>query len=85
MFDILSGSLMLAAFFMTTDYATSPVSEKGKLIFGLGTGAVTILIRNFGTYPEGVSFAILLMNILSPLIDKITFRMPFGGVKTKNV
>lgn len=80
-FDLLTGSLMLAAFFMVTDYSTSPVSKKGKVIFGLGVGAITVLIREFGTYPEGVSFAILLMNILSPLIDKMTFRMPFGGVK----
>ncbi len=83
--DLLSGSLMLAAFFMATDYATSPVSEKGKAIFSLGIGAITVLIREFGTYPEGVSFAILLMNIIAPLIDKVTFRMPFGGVKTENV
>ncbi len=83
--DLFSGSLMLAAFFMVTDYATSPVSEKGKAIYGLGIGAITVLIREFGTYPEGVSFAILLMNIVAPLIDKVTYRMPFGGVKTENV
>ncbi len=81
-FDLFSGSLMLAAFFMVTDYATSPVSERGKVIFGLGVGAITVIIREFGAYPEGVSFAILLMNIVSPLIDKMTFRMPFGGVKS---
>ena len=83
--DILSGSLMLAAFFMVTDYSTSPVSEKGKALFGFGVGAITVLIRQYGTYPEGVSFAILLMHIVSPLIDKAFYRMPFGGVNTENV
>ena len=79
--QILSGGLILGAFFMATDYSTSPVTNKGKLIFGIGCGLITIVIRLFGQYVEGVSFAILLMNILTPLIDKWTRTKPFGGVK----
>lgn len=68
-FHILAGGVMLGAFFMATDYVTSPLLPKGKLIFGIGCGLITMLIRLFGAYPEGVSFSILLMNILTPLID----------------
>ena len=80
---ILSGGLMLGAFFMATDYATTPPSKWGKVIFGLGCGLITVLIRVFGNYPEGVSFAILFMNILTPYISAWTRRKPFGGVKAK--
>ena len=76
---VLSGGLVLGAFFMATDYVTSPTTAKGKLIFGIGAGVITVLIRFWGGYPEGVSFAILLMNILNPFIDKLTARKVFGG------
>lgn len=76
--QILAGGLMLGAIFMATDYATTPVTMKGKIIFALGCGIITTVIRVFGSYPEGVSFAILLMNLLTPLIDKITMVKPFG-------
>ena len=79
--QILSGGLVLGAFYMATDYSTSPVTNKGKWILGIGCGLITIVIRLFGQYVEGVSFAILLMNILTPLIDKWTRTKPFGGVK----
>ncbi len=75
----LSGGLMLGAFFMATDYATTPVTPIGKIVFGVGAGLITVLIRFFGSYPEGVSFAILLMNILTPYIDRLTERRPFGS------
>ena len=80
---ILSGGLLLGANFMATDYVTSPATAKGKLIFGLGAGLLTFLIRYFGTYPEGVSFAILFMNILNPYIDELTAHKVFGGGKAK--
>ena len=80
-YQILSGGLFLGAFFMATDYATTPVTEKGKIIFGLGCGVITFVIRNYGSYPEGVSFSILLMNILTPYIDKFTRTSPVGAVK----
>lgn len=76
---ILSGGLMLGAFFMATDYSTSPTTNKGKVIFGLGLGVITVAIRLYGSYPEGVSFAILLMNIVCPLIDRYTKSKPLGG------
>lgn len=78
---VLSGGCLLGAIFMATDYTTSPVTEKGKVIFGLGCAALTMIIRVFGSYPEGVSYAILLMNIMCPLIDKFTKTKPFGGVQ----
>ena len=80
---VLSGGLLLGAIFMATDYVTSPCTAKGKLIFGLGAGLITFLIRYFGSYPEGVSFAILFMNILSPYIDALTAHKVFGGKKAK--
>ncbi len=80
-FHILTGGLILGAFFMATDYVTSPVTSKGMLIFGAGCGFLTILIRLFGGYPEGVSFAILLMNLATPLIDKLVTPSKFGEVK----
>lgn len=76
---------MLGAFFCATDYVTSPMLPLGKVIFGIGCGLFTILIRLFASYPEGVSFAILLMNILTPYIDRITekimFRVPKKAVE----
>lgn len=79
-FQILSGGLMLGAIFMATDYTTSPLTESGKLFFGLGCGLITVVIRVYGTYPEGVSFALILMNIITPLIDRATKKKPLGGV-----
>ena len=81
--QVLAGGLMLGAIFMATDYATTPVTLKGKLIFALGCGILTVLIRLYGTYPEGVSFSILLMNILTPLIDRATKPKPFGVIKAR--
>ena len=78
---ILSGGLLLGAIFMATDYVTSPATAWGKVIFGVGAGIITVLIRYFGVYPEGVSFAILFMNILCPYIEKWTARKVFGGAK----
>ena len=78
---VLSGGLLLGAIFMATDYVTSPATPAGKLIFGLGAGLLTFLIRYYGSYPEGVSFAILLMNIVNPYIEKLTAHKVFGGQK----
>ncbi len=78
---IFAGGLFLGAIFMATDYVTSPSTPAGKLIFGLGAGVITVLIRFWGNYPEGVSFGILLMNILNPYIDSWTKRKIFGGAK----
>lgn len=78
---ILSGGLMLGAIFMATDYVTSPTENLGKLIFGIGCGAITFVIRRFGSLPEGVSYAILIMNIITPLINRIPFNHPFGYIK----
>ncbi len=78
---ILSGGLFLGAIFMATDYVTSPATPMGKVLFGLGAGIITVLIRLWGNYPEGVSFAILLMNILNPYIEAWTPRKVFGGKK----
>ncbi len=75
---VLSGGVMIGAFFMATDYVTSPPTPWGKVIFALGAGLITCLIRYFGVYPEGVSFAILFMNILNPYICKWTRRKVFG-------
>ncbi len=77
--QIFSGGLIIGAIFMATDYSTSPITWKGKLIFGAGCGAITVLIRYFGGYPEGVSFAILIMNSLVYYIDKLTVPKVFGG------
>ena len=82
-FQLLTGGLVIGAFFMATDYVTSPVSPKGMLIFGAGCGLLTIIIRYWGGYPEGVSFAILLMNICVPLIDTYTQPRIFGEVKSR--
>jgi electron transport complex protein RnfD len=77
----LAGGLMLGAFFMATDYTTSPITNKGKLIFGIGCGLITFVIRFFTNFPEGVSFSILLMNLLCPLIDDLTQTNPIGAKK----
>lgn len=82
-YQLLSGGLMLGAFFMATDYATSPINFKGRIIFGIGCGIITSMIRLFGSLPEGVSFAIILMNILVPHIENLTTPKPFGTVKEK--
>ena len=79
LYQILAGGVMLGAFFMATDYATTPVTTKGKLIFGAGCGIITFVIRNYGSYPEGVSFSILLMNILTPFIEQLTRSHVFGA------
>ena len=79
--NILSGGLFLGAFFMATDYATSPVTLKGQLLYGAGCGAITVLIRYFGGFPEGVSYAILLMNLCAWAIDKGFHRHQFGVSK----
>ena len=77
----LTGGLILGAVFMATDYATTPITRTGKMIFAFGCGLITFLIRYYGAYPEGVSFAILFMNILSPYIEKWTKKMALGGKK----
>lgn len=81
LFQILSGGLFLGAFFMATDYATTPLTNKGKVIFGIGCGLITFVIRNYGNYPEGVSFSILIMNLLTPYIDRLTQLTPLGAKK----
>lgn len=80
-YHVLSGGLMLGAIFMATDYVTTPITRSGKMIFAFGCGLLTYLIRAFGSYPEGVSFAILIMNIISPYIEKWTAKKPLGGAK----
>ncbi len=79
LYQLFSGGLFLGAFFMATDYTTSPVTPKGRIIYGIGCGLLTILIRYFGGYPEGVSFAILLMNFFVGYIDSKTIPVSFGG------
>lgn len=82
-YQLLGGGLMLGAFFMATDYATSPINRKGRIIFGIGCGLITSVIRLFGSLPEGVSFSIILMNILVPHIEHLTIPKAFGVVKEK--
>ncbi len=79
--EVMVGGLMLGAFFMATDYTTSPITVRGQIIFAAGCGLLTSLIRTFGSYPEGVSFAILIMNIVVPLIDMVTEPRILGEVK----
>lgn len=81
LYQMMAGGLFLGAIFMATDYTTSPPTPAGKLIFGVGCGLITVLIRVWGNYPEGVSFSILLMNILNPYISEWTKTKPFGGVQ----
>lgn len=82
-YEILGGGLLLGAFFMATDYTTSPLNLKGRIVFGIGCGLITSVIRIFGSLPEGVSFSIILMNILVPHIEHLTTPKPFGFVKEK--
>jgi len=74
----MAGGLVLGAFFMATDYVTSPLTRKGQLIFGFGCGLLTFVIRKWGGYPEGVSFAILMMNATVPLLDRICRPRIYG-------
>jgi electron transport complex protein RnfD len=83
LFEVLNGGLLLGAFFMATDYATSPISLKGKVVMGIGCGFLTVMIRFFAGYPEGVSYAIIIMNLFVPLIDKYCRPRVFGKVKAK--
>lgn len=81
LYEVMTGGLFLGAFFMATDYSTSPSTPKGEVIFALGCGILTTVIRLYGGYPEGVSYSILIMNLAVPLIDKYTAPKPFGTVK----
>lgn len=81
LYQILAGGVMLGAIFMATDYVTTPITGKGKIIFGIGCGIITCVIRFWCSYPEGVSFSILLMNILTPYIDMFTRKKPIGAKK----
>lgn len=79
--QLMSGGLVIGAFFMATDYATTPLTTKGKIIFGVGCGLITFAIRQFANMPEGVSFSILIMNCLTPLIDRYTAPKALGEIK----
>ncbi|MBQ9733877.1 MAG: RnfABCDGE type electron transport complex subunit D [Clostridia bacterium] len=81
LYHVLAGGLLIGAIFMATDYVTTPITRAGKMIFCVGAGLITVLIRFYGSYPEGVSFSILLMNILSPYIEKWTAPKALGGKK----
>lgn len=83
LYEVLSGGLLLGAIFMATDYATSPITTKGKVIFAIGCGVITAVIRLFANLPEGVSYSIIIMNILVPHIETITKPRPFGAEKEK--
>lgn len=82
-FHLMTGGLILGAFFMATDMVTSPMNAKGQVVFGIGIGVLTMLIRIWGAYPEGVSFAILIMNALVPLLNRFIKPRRFGVVKTQ--
>ncbi len=84
-FHVFSGGIILGAFFMATDYVTSPITAKGRIIFGVGCGLITMLIRLYGGYPEGCSYSILLMNVATPLIDRLTRPHPFGALRKRQV
>ena len=84
LFDLMAGGLLLGAIFMATDYTTSPLTVKGKVIYGIGCGLLTMLIRVFGSLPEGVSFSNVLMNILVPLIERISRPKPFGKEEVRS-
>jgi len=83
LFQIMAGGLMIGAFFMATDYVTSPVTGNGKIIFAVGLGILTVLMRNFSNMPEGVCFSILIMNAFTPLIDRYVRIKPFGFIRKK--
>ena len=78
LYEVLGGGVIISSFFMATDYSTTPINKYGKMVFAFGCGLITVLIRFWGSYPEGISFAILLMNILSPYIEKWCTRKPLG-------
>jgi electron transport complex protein RnfD len=80
-FHVLSGASVLGAFFIATDYVTSPVTKKGQLVFGFGIGLLTWVIRTFAGYPEGMAFAVILMNSLTPIIDQYTRPRMFGRTR----
>ncbi len=81
LYQVLAGGLLIGAIFMATDYVTTPITTKGRVVFALGCAVITFIIRYFCAYPEGVSFSILIMNILTPYIEKWTAGEPLGGVK----
>ena len=81
LYQVLSGGLLIGAIFMATDYVTTPTTNLGKCVFGLGCALLTVMIRRLGSYPEGVSFSILLMNLFTNYIDKLTRRKPLGEVE----
>lgn len=83
LYQVLAGGVILGAVFMATDYVTTPVTTKGKIIFGIGCGIITCVIRFWGSFPEGVSFSILLMNIVTPYIDMFTKKKAVGGIYEK--
>lgn len=83
LYNILGGGLMLGAIFMATDYVTSPITKRGRLIMGLGCGILNFVIRRFGGYPEGVSYSVLLMNVATPLIDRCTQPKTYGALKER--
>lgn len=83
LFQVLAGGIFLGAFFMATDWVTSPVTKKGRIYFGIGCGSLTMLIRLFGGYPDGVCYSILIMNAVTPLLDRFTIPKRFGEVKTR--
>jgi len=85
LYQVLSGGLMLGAIFMATDMVSSPMTPKGQIIYGVGIGVLTILIRLFGAYPEGISFAILIMNALVPLLNRYIKPKRFGEIKKQSV
>ena len=78
LFHLLTGGVMIGSFFMATDYVTSPVTHLGGIVFGVGIGIIVCVIRIWGSFPEGMSFAIVIMNALVPLIDKVCYKRPFG-------
>lgn len=80
LYQLMSGGLILGAFFMATDYSTTPITAKGKIIFAVGCGIITFGIRQFATMPEGVSFSILVMNCITPIIDRFTVPKPLGAL-----
>jgi len=84
LYELLGGGVILAAFFMATDYSTTPINKYGKMVFAFGCGALTVLIRFLSSHPEGISFAILIMNILSPYIEKWCSPKPLGKAGKKN-
>jgi len=81
LYQILAGGLFIGAIFMATDYVTSPITKKGKVIFAVGCGLITFIVRYFCAYPEGVSFSILIMNLFVPIIERFSRNIPLGGGK----